>query len=169
MTVESLATELSLWSEICKSVESFAGKKAKRILQQLSTLPVKPSRATRRLGSCSSKNGVPVCLRLQFEQEPENLKQTLLHEIAHVCDQLTVPGGLKTRPSHGPQWQAWAQALGTSTKSCGHSEALNQLHRKRLKLVAVCQRCGAEFRRVRRLNRCRDYYHTACGGSLRQI
>jgi len=168
MTVESLATELGLWADICEHIDGYAGRKSTRLLAQLADLPVKRSRATRRLGSFAVQNGKPLCIRLQFSQEPENLKQTFLHEIAHVCDHLT-RSLFRSRRAHGPSWQAWAKVLGTPAKSCGRSEALNQLHRQRLKLVAICQNCGAEFHRVRRLSRNRKYYHSKCGGSLRPV
>lgn len=169
MTVKTLAIELGIWVDVCKKIDHFVGRKSRRLLEQLAVLPVKRSRATRRLGCYVSQNGLPVCIRLQFAQEPANLVETLLHEIAHVCDHLSNQPARQYRRAHGPGWQAWAIALGTSPRSCGNSEALNQLHQKRLKLVAICQNCGAEFRRVRRLNRRRKYFHTECGGPLRKL
>ncbi|WP_303722986.1 SprT-like domain-containing protein [Malonomonas rubra] len=169
MTVASLAQELGLWEEICENIHCFSGRKSRRLIDRLATLPIQRSRATRRLGSYVTRNGRPFCIRLQFAQEPENLKQTLLHEIAHACDHFSTRFAIRFRRAHGPSWQAWAKALGTSVKSCGRSEALDQLHRQRLKLVAVCQNCGAEFHRVRRLNQGRKYVHPSCGGPLRLL
>ncbi|MDH3998218.1 MAG: SprT-like domain-containing protein [Desulfuromonadales bacterium] len=167
MTVKDLAIELGLWDDINQHVRAFDAANAPKLLQQLAELPVKRSHATRRLGSYVSRDGQPHSIRLQFAQEPENLKQTLLHEIAHLCDHLTSPKA--TRRGHGPRWKAWATALGINVKSCGESEALAQLQQQRLKLVAVCQKCGAEFKRIRRLSRGRRYYHTECGGVLRRV
>lgn len=169
MTVETLATELGLWAEITTCLYRTAGDQAPPLLTRLAALPVRRSRATRSLGSYVSRQGLPVCIRLQFAQEPETLKQTLLHEIAHACDHLSDQYGNRYRRAHGPQWQAWARALGTAAESCGKSEALNQLYQQRLKLVAVCQTCGTEFRRIRRLNRRRKYFHSNCGGRLRPV
>lgn len=169
MTVASLAQELDLWEEICESIKCFSGRKSARLIARLAELPVERSRATRRLGSYVTRNGRPACIRLQFALEPENLKQTLLHEIAHACDHLSARFAMRYRRAHGPSWQAWAKALGTSTESCGRSDALDRLHQQRQKLVAVCQNCGAEFRRVRRLNQGRKYFHTTCGGPLRLL
>ena len=169
MTVASLSRELGLWEDICENIRSFAGRKSARLIDLLAELPIERSHATRRLGSYVTRNGRPVCIRLQFAQEPENLKQTLLHELAHACDHLSVRFAGRYRRAHGPSWQAWAEALGTSAKSCGRSQALDQLHRQRQKLVAVCQNCGAEFHRVRRLNQGRKYYHTTCGCPLRLL
>jgi len=169
MTVKSLATELGLWDDIYQQITNCAGSKAVRLLARLADLPVKRSHATRRLGSYVSQRGRPLCIRLQFAQEAESLKQTLLHEIAHFCTQQSSSLWRRDRRSHGPQWQAWAKALGSSTSSCGKSEALNRLHQERLKLVATCQKCGAEFHRARRLNRGRNYFHSQCGGPLQPI
>ena len=169
MTVESLATQLDLWSHICSRVEALLGMRGNEILENIAGLPVTRSHATGRLGSYVSRGGRPVCIRLQFAQEAENLKQTLLHEIAHACDHLSNQAGKPYRKAHGPRWREWAATLGTTTASNGSSEALKQLHQSRLKLVAVCKKCGAEFQRVRRLNRRRKYFHRDCGGVLRQL
>ena len=123
MTVASLARELGIWEGIKDNIVRFAGRKAVRLLDQLGELPVKRSSATRRLGSYVTRNGRPVCIRLQFAQEPENLKQTLLHEIAHACDHLSARFAMSCRRAHGPSWQAWANALGTSTKRVARSSA----------------------------------------------
>jgi predicted SprT family Zn-dependent metalloprotease len=169
MTVEILAIKLGLWTEIREKIKGQAGDQEQWLLEQLAPLPIRRSRATRSLGSYVSRKGVPVCIRLQFAQEPENLKQTLLHEIAHACDHLVNQLGRQYRRAHGAQWQAWAKAFGTPAKSCGDSEALKQLYQQRLKLVAVCQRCGAEYRRIRAFNRRRKYFHAECGGRLRPV
>lgn len=169
MTVESVATELGLWRDIRQAIYTALGEEGDRLLRQLASLPIKSSRATRRLGSYNSRHGVPLCIRLQFAQEPENLKETLLHEIAHFCDHQTRPSGKRRYPVHGERWQAWAEALGVSGKRSGNSEALNRLYRQRLKRVAICQKCGVEFHRLKRLSRRRTYVHPDCGGILKQI
>ena len=169
LTVASLAKELGLWSEISEKIKVAGGNNGRRLVSRLAQLPIKRSGATRRMGSYVSRLGEPVCIRLQFAQEPESLKQTLLHEIAHFCDHQTNQVARKYRRAHGANWQVWATALGTPAKSCGNSEAMEQLYQQRLKLVAVCLKCGTEFRRVRALNRRRKYFHTECGGRLRPI
>ena len=166
MTVEMLARELGLWENIRTKVEAQAAAKATLLLKQLAGVPVRPSRATRSLGAYVSRAGVPICIRIQFAQEPEIFRQTLLHEIAHVCDHLCRLPGERYRQGHGPGWQLWAQSLGIGTERRGSSETVQRLHQSRLKPVAVCQRCGAELRRVRRLNRRQRYFHVNCGGRL---
>ncbi|MDA3904103.1 MAG: hypothetical protein PF441_11730, partial [Desulfuromusa sp.] len=107
---------------------------------------------------------------LQFAQEPGNLQHTFLHEVAHACDHLSRKHGHQPyRRAHGSSWKVWAKALGISTQCCGESEAVRALHQQRLKLVAVCQKCGIEFHRVRRLNRNRTYTHNQCGGKIQRL
>lgn len=161
--VRTLAGQLGLWPQIAAAIVRSGEKK---LLEKIAGLPVRRSSATRSLGAYVSKAGLPVCIRLQFAQEEQQLKDTLLHEIAHACDHLSQQPGKAYRRAHGPTWRAWARALGTSDQSRGHSEAVAQLHQQQLKLVAICQNCGTEFKRVRRLNRRRQYTHPDCGGKV---
>ncbi len=168
MIVKQIAAEYQLWQQIETAVNGIlTGKTASVLLEKIGQIPIQKSRATRRLGAYVSLGKEPICIRLQFAQEPENLKQTFLHEVAHACDHLSRKSGRQShRRAHGSSWKAWAKELGISPQCCGESEAVRQLHQQRLKLVAVCQKCGAEFHRVRRLNRNRTYTHNRCGGKI---
>ena len=171
MTVKQYADEFDLWQQIEFAVEEMISERSSAdFLEQIAMIPLKKSHATRRLGAYVSRGVEPVCIRLQFSQEPDNLKHTFLHEVAHACDHLSGKGWHKSyRRAHGPSWKSWANALGISSKSCGGSEAVRALHQQRLKLVAVCQKCGTEFHRVRRLNRNRKYTHQQCGGRIKAV
>jgi predicted SprT family Zn-dependent metalloprotease len=171
MTVKQIADEFFLWQQIKTAINGMLKEgSAPSLVEQIAKIPIQKSRATRRLGAYVSLGGEPVCIRLQFAQEPDNLVHTFLHEVAHACDHLSCTGGRRAyRRAHGPSWKIWAGALGISTQSCGESEAVRALHQQRLKLVAVCQRCGLEFHRVRRLNRNRTYTHNSCGGKIRRL
>ncbi len=169
MTVYDLAIKLDLWPQITSAINTAVPAASAELLARIAKVPVKPSWATRTLGAYVSRQGLPVCIRLQFAQEAENLRETFLHELAHLCDHLCHQPGQRYRRAHGPQWQNWAQLLGTQAQRCGKSAALEALYRQRLKLVAVCSDCGTEFRRTRRLNRRRKYFHSNCGGRLRPI
>ena len=170
MTVQSLAVDYGVWPHVCVAIRNvLSGAKAECLLERIAVVPIRPSRAVRSFGSYAYRAGEPVCIRLQFAQEAASLTETFLHELAHLCDHLSNQPGKHYRRAHGPQWQAWAKLLGTAPDRCGKSEALAALYQHRLKLVAVCQNCGAEFRRTRRLNRRRKYYHTNCGGQLRPV
>ncbi len=171
MTVKQIANELQLWSQIeVAAVKIVSERSIASFLDKIAQIPVERSRATRRLGAYVSRAGEPVCIRIQFAQEPEILKQTFLHEVAHACDHLNREKDPHSyRRAHGPSWENWARTLGISTQCCGESEAIRTLHQQRLKLVAVCQKCGTEFHRVRRLNRNRTYVHDRCGGKIEKV
>ncbi|NOY13666.1 MAG: hypothetical protein GXP51_08300 [Deltaproteobacteria bacterium] len=170
MTVIELAHELNLWRQITAAVNTaLPAAESDKLLLRLAELPIRSSRATRSLGAYVSKAGEPVCIRLQFAQEPGHLQETFLHELAHLCDHLCNRPGKRYHRAHGPDWRSWAERLGAAPQRCGQSDALEKLYRQRLKLVAVCQNCGTEFRRTRRLNRRRKYYHRDCGGRLRPV
>ena len=171
MTVKQLAAEFDLWSQVETAVRGMqTGRPAADFLDRIARIPILPSRATRSLGCYMSRSGRAVCIRLQFAQEPDTLKQTFLHELAHACDHLSrEPGRESYRLTHGSAWKRWALALGITTRRCGESEAVRKLHQKRMKLVAVCSKCGAEFHRVRSLNKNRLYSHNRCGGKIEPV
>jgi len=171
MTVKQIAEKYQLWGKIEKAVNGLlTGTSASVLLEKIAQIPIHKSRATRRLGAYVSMGSAAVCIRLQFAQEPDNLKQTFLHEVAHACDHLSRSKKQRAyRRAHGSSWKAWARELGISPRCCGESEAVQQLHQQRVKLVAVCQKCGAEFHRVRRLNRNRSYTHQNCGGKIKPV
>ncbi|MDX2494671.1 MAG: SprT-like domain-containing protein [Desulfuromusa sp.] len=171
MTVKQIADEFSLWQEIETAVNGILVEgSAPDLLEKIAKIPIQHSRATRRLGAYISKGDEPICIRLQFAQEPDNLKHTFLHEVAHACDHLNRSNKPSTyRRAHGSSWKGWARALGISTQCSGESEAVRLLHQQRVKLIAVCQKCGAEFHRVRRLNRNRIYIHQNCGGKIKSV
>ena len=171
MTVKQIADELCLWQQIEIAANNILAKKSvSALLERVASIPIHKSRATRRLGAYVSMGETPICIRLQFAQEPDNLKQTFLHEVAHACDHLSRKKGYQSyQRAHGSSWKIWAKELGISPQCRGESPAVRQLHQQRLKLVAVCQKCGAEFHRVRRLNRNRTYTHNQCGGKIQSV
>lgn len=170
MTVKQFALRDQLWLQIVTAVAGFLPEPAAgQLLRQIAELPVRPSRATRSLGGYVSKAGLPVSIRLQFAQEADSLRDTFLHELAHLCDHLCNQPGKAYRRAHGPHWQQWAQRLGIEPKRCGRSAALERLYQQRLKPVAICQSCGTEFQRTRRLSRRRNYFHSHCGGRLQHL
>ncbi len=170
MTVISLAKQLDLDQVIgyaARSMLSFAD--AELLLQRLAALPVKRSHALQRLGSYVARGAEPLAIRLQFAQESRQLTATFLHEVAHACDHLSHQSGKPYRRAHGPGWQAWMAALGQPADTRGASTSLAELRTQRLKVVAVCRSCGAEIRRLRRLDRRKRYIHTDCGGRLQPV
>lgn len=170
MTVKTLAIELSLWERIITTLENrLPESESGRLLTQVGAIKIRRSRAVRSLGAYVSGPQGPLYIRLQFAQEPQSLRDTLLHEVAHACDHLCSQPGRKYRRGHGPNWRDWAEALGIRPEVSGQSDRLAQLHAEQLKVVAVCRKCGAELRRLRRLNRKGRYLHSDCGGRLQLL
>ena len=162
-----LAEQLDLWRQIIHAAHGLLpARQAEKLLTEISTLPIRPSRATRTLGTYASKAGVPHCIRLQFALEPDLFKETFLHEVAHLCDHLINQQGKPYRQAHGTGWKSWVVALGIGVAVRGQSAVLSGLYQKKLKPVAVCRKCGIEVQRARRLNRRRTYVHRLCGGQL---
>jgi hypothetical protein len=159
-----LARQSGVWETFATGIASHLGAAgAAELMERLGGLPVRASRATGLLGSYAHRGGEPLCIRLQPLQEPELLRTTLLHELAHACEHLTAPRPHRHRCGHGPTWRAWALAFGIVPQRRGHSAALNALRQTRLKPVAVCERCGCIFHRLRRLPARRSWVHPECG------
>jgi predicted SprT family Zn-dependent metalloprotease len=168
-TVEAWSRQFDVWSRVCEVVGREQKVASGKLLEQIAQVPVVRSRSTTTLGCYVSRSGTPCCIRLQFDQEPELLVQTLLHEVAHLIDHLVSFPGRPYRGAHRSGWTFWAIALGISPCRTGNSESLAQQHQQRKKLVAVCSGCGELFYRVRRLNRNRTYIHKQCGSPLKPV
>jgi predicted SprT family Zn-dependent metalloprotease len=167
MTVVSLAEELGLWTMVEAQIRKrLNAEQSSVLIGQLTHLPVKRSHAVQRLGSYVAKGSEPQAIRLQFAQEPEQLRLTFLHEIAHACDHLTHQSGRRYRRAHGTGWKNWMTAFDVPAERIGQSEAMVALREQRLRVVAVCRTCGAEIKRLRRFDRRKRYVHTQCGGRL---
>ena len=164
MTVEQLAVELGVWERFVAGVAGQLDPGPARLLfERLAVLPVRSSRAVGLLGCYVHRGGEPLGIRLQPRQESSQLAMTLLHELAHACDHLASGNPHRHRCTHGAGWQRWARAFGIEPARVGHSPALAELRRERLKPVAVCERCGCVFHRLRRLPRRRQWVHPECG------
>jgi hypothetical protein len=159
-----LARQVEVWEAFVAGVtRRIAAVAASALISRLADLPVRKSRATGLLGSYVHRGSTPLCIRLQPLQEPEMLRTTLLHELAHACEHLTSSHPHRHRCSHGAAWRAWALAFGITPQRNGRSAALHALRQERLKPVAVCERCGCVFHRLRRLPARRSWVHPECG------
>jgi len=170
-TVERVAIELGVWTTFVHGVQSSLDSlAAQRLIDQLGSLPVRSSHAVGLLGSYAHRGGEPVAIRLQLAQETGLLKVTLLHELAHACEHLTAANPKRHRCTHGPRWQQWAKAFGIAPERTARSAALGALRAARLKPVAVCEKCGCVFHRLRRLPRRQQWLHPQCGnGKIRAL
>jgi hypothetical protein len=93
-------------------------------------------RAKQRYGQCDYTNKVISLSRaLTPLQEPAQVQDTILHEIAHIK-----AGG---RAGHGPVWKAHAAALGARPERCGQGIVLPA------PWVATCPVCKVVHRRFR--------------------
>jgi predicted SprT family Zn-dependent metalloprotease len=129
---------------------------------------VRSSRAISRFGSISP--GTRILRITSLDCSPEARRDTILHEVAHILTAALVT----KREKHGPHWQRMASALGARPRSRGDDErfrvAAQVLREARLKVVARCERCGHEIKRMRRSDRCwRRFVHRPCGGRLRAV
>ena len=164
--VGDLLEELSLEPYLRGVLERELGRqRGTELLQSLKDLPLLASHALTRLGSYRWYGSDPLSIRLQFAQEPELLRQTLLHEVAHFLDHQTRPDRSRYRQPHGDRWQHWYRLIGGRTDRSA-SPVLSRLRQQRLKPVARCRRCGVVIERLRRLPRGRRWLHAGCGGAL---
>lgn len=163
-TVRTVADKIGVWELFAAGVRGCLDPAAAAaLITRLANLPVRPSRATGLLGSYAHCGSEPQCIRLQPRQEPELLRTTLLHELAHACEHLTASNPRRHRCTHGAAWQAWALAFGIVPQRSGQSAALHALRQERLKPVAICERCGCVFHRLRHLPSRRSWVHPECG------
>jgi len=93
---------------------------------------------------------------------PEAVRETLLHEYAHL---LAVHRHGRAAANHGPHWQKAMTDLGVEPTVRHTYQVERNVSRQRV--TYVCVRCGTPIVRSRRLPKSRKYVHTDCGGSLR--
>jgi SprT protein len=93
---------------------------------------------------------------------PEKLRQTLLHEYAHLR---AVERHGRKAANHGAFWRQAMIDLGLEPKVRHNYECARNSPRQ--KVTYRCQRCGAQIERSRRLPGNRRYVHARCGGGLR--
>jgi len=163
-SVRNVAEEMGLWDAFTRGVTKRVGPdQAAVLIDRLSTLPVRTSHAVGLLGSYVHRGDSPVAIRLQPAQEADLLRGTFLHELAHACEHLTSPNPAHHRCRHGANWRSWAEAFGISPDRVARSVSLGALRAARLKPVAICEKCGCVFHRLRRLPRRRQWLHPQCG------
>lgn len=101
-------------------------------------------------------------LNPKVHADPEQLRETLAHEIAHHI------AGI--RSGHDWKWQAIARALGSDGKRCLRAEAAQRIGIVRDgRVVGRCERCGFEVRRRKPLAENALYTHRGCGGRFERV
>lgn len=108
------------------------------------------TRAVRQLGVCRHLTRVVGISKHHLAlNSPEQVRGTLLHEIAHA---LVGPGH-----GHGPVWKDAARRIGAKPERCNRTAATPPG-----RVVATCG-CGRVFRRHRRPKRRTGWFCKACG------
>ncbi len=137
-------------------------------LVELEAWTVRPSRAVTRFGSITPRTRI---LRLTvLDCSPAARRDTILHEVAHI-----VTGALVAkRQNHGPAWRTIARAVGAEPARSGCDPRFHvasaALRASRQKVVARCERCGFEVKRLRRSRRnWRRFVHLNCGGHFEAV
>jgi predicted SprT family Zn-dependent metalloprotease len=96
-------------------------------------------RATRRFGCCRfGPRSISLSRHLTQLNDPEAVRQTILHEIAHA---LAGP-----RAGHGPKWRKIALSIGATPRRC-YDGGVNQPPPR---YVATCHHCSGAYHRMRR-------------------
>ena len=117
--------------------------------------------AERRFGYCSNSRKVISLSTILVKLNPEEqVKQTILHEIAHAL----TPGH-----HHDEVWRAVAIKLGDTGERCYRS---SEVVTPEPKHVYACTNCGYKYERLKRIKRYMVSYHPACGpkvGRLKKI
>jgi hypothetical protein len=137
-------------------------------ISDLEDWSLRPSRAITRFGSIAPHTKT---LRLtSLDCSPGARRDTILHEVAHILTGALIA----KRENHGPKWQTIAQALGASPVGSGRDPrfqaASTALRDSRQKVVARCDRCGFEIKRLRRSRRnWRHFIHLDCGGRFKPV
>ena len=98
--------------------------------------------------------------------DPDQMRDTLAHEIAHVI------AGIEA--GHGPAWRRAARSVGHSGERCATQAAaqavgIERAPRRPMRPVAECDRCGYTIERRRALPRSKVYTHRRCGGNIKAI
>ncbi len=94
-------------------------------------------------------------------KEPDQVRETLLHEYAHL---LAFDRHGRKGAGHGIHWKTAMRDLGLDPKVHHQYEVKrNQSHQV---VVYTCKKCGETFERKRRFQARKRYYHRQCGGQI---
>jgi predicted SprT family Zn-dependent metalloprotease len=146
-------------SEFDRNADAFA----RDGLAALEGWSVRPTTAVSRFGSVTPRTKT---LRLTtLDCSASTRRDTILHEVAHILTDALIA----KRENHGPRWRKIAKALGARPQSRGEDSRFKQaaaaVRESRQKVVARCDRCGYEVKRLRRsAHNWRRYSHGDCGG-----
>ena len=108
-------------------------------------------RANRRFGCCyRDLSRITLSRPLTLMNGAEEVRRTLLHEIAHAL--------APQKAGHGPEWKAIARRLGCDT-ACSYPAEVRVPEGKH---IYACETCGYEWKTLRRLKNHRWRRHVSC-------
>ena len=109
----------------------------------------------------SRATGLPIVIELnpKLKANPEELRATALHEIAHA---LVMFCGIDD--GHGPLWEIACRELGLAEPTRYHQHT-SIPERRAKKIVGKCVACGREYRRANYLRR-GHRYTCGCGETI---
>ena len=140
-----------------------------RCMRALECSDVRRIRDQRRLGWYRPRaNAIGIS---SLAMSPDQFRDTILHEVAHLIEHATRGSLAAAMESHGAQWQRIAVSLGCTPEAKASDPLFAQSARERRealsRVVARCTSCGHEIVRMRRSKRdwsC--YVHSGCGGRM---
>ncbi len=94
-------------------------------------------------------------------KEPHQVRETLLHEYAHL---LAFDRHGRKGVGHGRHWRQAMVDLGLEPKVHHQYEVVR--NQARQTVVYRCKKCGETFARKRRLPQRKRYFHRQCGGQI---
>ena len=102
-----------------------------------------------------------ITLSMFVLRDPDQVRDTLLHEYAHL---LAFHRHGKNGRGHGSAWQQAMADLGLPPEVKHRYQCQRNLPRQMV--VYRCAACGVAIQRARRLPRRRRYTHAGCGGEI---
>ena len=112
-------------------------------------------RAKRRLGVCRFRTRTIGVSAFVLDQ-PQELRNTMLHEIAHAL--------VGPRHGHGPVWRAMARRIGARAERCNTTAVVPQGRWR-----ANCHGCQRVAHRHRRPKKINGWYCRACGRGVGRL
>ncbi|MEI7985956.1 MAG: SprT-like domain-containing protein [Armatimonadota bacterium] len=94
-------------------------------------------------------------------KDPGHIRETLLHEYAHL---LAFDRHGRKGAGHGKHWKQAMMDLGLEPKVHHHYEVVR--NQSRQVVVYRCKKCGEKFSRKRQMTRSKRYFHRQCGGQI---
>lgn len=102
-----------------------------------------------------------ISLSVVVLKDPDQVRETLLHEYAHL---LAFDRHGRKGAGHGRHWKQAMRELGLEPKVHHQYEVVR--NQSRQTVVYRCKKCGEQFERKRKLQQRKKYFHRQCGGQI---